>query len=406
VDLEIVHTSLPDTADGSGPYPVEADVSSLIGTKVTKATLHYDTGGGFLSKEMVYTGSGSGYLSSIPGVSAAGPVKYYLEAEDDQGNTERLPDGLGAEYFEFYVGYFNDIFADDFEINDNGWTHGGTGQDDWMRNVPTGNGGYDPAFAWSGAKVWGNDLGPSGYNGNYQSNVDNWLESPSIDCTGQTGVTLSYRRWLTVERSTKDQARIKVNGNTVYTNPASADLIDEAWELHTVDISAYADNNPDVKLRFTLTTDSNGVMGGWNIDDLHVGTQADPDPAALSASEIYIEASKGGAITLSLDGDASLAGRSYLVAASASGTQPGTPIGSVVLPLNWDFLTNFALINVNTPTFTNFLGVLDGSGDASAAFNAPVITDPAVIGITFDFAWITLSPIDYASNPVGILFVP
>ena len=272
--------------------------------------------------------------------------------------------------------------------------------------VVLSNGGYDPGFAWSGTKVWGNDLGMSGYNGIYQSNVNNWLESPSIDCTGETGVTLRYRRWLTVEKGTKDQAKILVNGTAVYSNPMATDLIDTAWELHTVDISAYANNNPDVKLRFTLTTDSNGVMGGWNIDDLHVGTQADPDPAALSASEILLKISTGGAITLTLDGDATQAGRTYLVAASVSGTQPGTQIGAITLPLNWDFITNFALLNVNTPAFTNFLGALDGNGDAVATFNVPVISDPAVIGLTFDFAWLTLNPIDFASNAVGVLFVP
>jgi len=406
LDLEIIHTPLPDTMQGFNPYPVNADVKSLIGSSVSKATLHYDIGSGFVSKEMAYTGTGDGYLSSIPGLYASGYVKYYIEAEDNQGYTERLPSGLEAEYFEFYVGHFNDIFADDFEINDNGWTHGGTGQDDWMRDVPTGNGGYDAGFASSGTKVWGNDLGISGYNGNYQSNVNNWLESPSIDCTGETGVTLRYRRWVTVEKGTKDQAKILVNGTAVYSNPLATDLIDTAWELHTVDISAYADNNPDVKLRFTLTTDSNGVMGGWNVDDLHVGTQADPDPATLSTSEILMKISTGGAITLTLDGDAAQAGRTYLVAASITGTQPGTQIGSITLPLNWDFLTNFALLNVNTAAFTNFLGALDGNGDAVATFNVPVISDPSVIGFTFNFAWLTLNPIDFASNAVGLLFVP
>jgi len=153
LDLDIQHTALTDSTDASGPYTVEADIASLIGSNITSATLHYDTGAGFDSKTMVPTGSGDTYISSIPGKPDYGTVKYYFEAEDDQGNWERLPDGFGAEYFQFFVGFVDDVFADDFEISDNGWTHNGTGQDDWQRDVCTGNGGYDPSQAASGRAV-------------------------------------------------------------------------------------------------------------------------------------------------------------------------------------------------------------------------------------------------------------
>lgn len=406
VDLEILHDPLPDTTDASGPYAVEAAVHSLIGTQVTQVTLFYDTGGGFASKVMVPEGAADLYLSSIPGKADPGEVRYYLEAQDDQGNMERLPGEMGEAYFQFYVGHFDEIFGDDFELGDNGWTHGGTGQDDWMRGEPTGNGGYDPDHPFSGAMVWGNDLGPSGWNGNYKPNVDNWLRSPAIDCSGQTGVVLRYRRWLTVQDANHDQARILVNGNEVYKNPAGGDLVDTEWVAHTVNLSPWADNNPDVRIRFTLTTDGSVEMGGWNIDDLHVGVESDPDPAALAASEVYVQASTGGTISFHLAGGASLGGRAYVVAASASGTDPGTPIGSVVLPLNWDALTNLVLANLNTPLFSGFLGTLDGNGEATAAFNPGPLSDPAVVGLTIHFAWITLVPVDYASNAVGLLFVP
>lgn len=406
LDLEIQHAALADSTDASGPYVVEADVSSLVSSNVTAVTLYYDTGSGFVSKSMVPSGSGDTYISSIPGKPDYGNVKYYFEAEDDQGNWERLPDGFSAEHFEFFVGYQDDVFADDFEINDNGWTHAGSGQDDWQRDVCTGNGGYDPSQAASGTKVWGNDLGPSGWNGIYQPNVNNYLESASIDCTGATGVQLRYRRWLTVQQGAADQATILVNGNEVFANSNFANHIDTEWVYHEIDISAYADNNPDVKLRFTLTTNSSVEMGGWNIDDLHVGTVSGGDVSALSSAEVYLQTSTGGSIDFALDGTAALANRIYVLVCSASGTSPGTPVGMVTLPLNWDVLTDICLANLNNPVFANFLGYLDGNGQALATLNLPAITHPSAVGLTLDFAWVTLSPIDYASNAAGILLVP
>ncbi len=406
VDLDIAHTVLADTTDVAGPYRVDADVSSLIGTNVVSVTLYYDVGGGFLSRQMVPSGTADGYVSSIPGLFGSGTVKYYIEAVDDQGYTEQAPAGMGPGYYQFFVGDFNSIWSDDFEISDNGWTHGGTGQDDWMRDVPTGNGGYDPADAYSGAKIWGNDLGPSGYNGNYSTNVNNWLESPAIDCSGQTGVYLRYRRWLTVEAGQYDQTRIQVNGNTVWQNDYSTDHIDTDWELHEIDISAYADNNPSVKIKFTLTTDGGVEYGGWNIDDLKVGMPGSGFVPDLYPEEIYFHAATGGSVDFNLNGDPSQSGRWYMLALSASGTTPGTQVGNVTIPLNQDQYTDLVLQWFNKPVFANFVGTLNGAGDAMATFNPPVITDPTLIGAPLHFAWFTILPVDYASVAVEVLIVP
>ena len=406
VDLDIAHAVVADTTNVAGPYRIDADVSSLIGNNVDSVTLYYDLGSGFVSRPMVPSGTGDGYISSIPGLFGSGPVKYYIEAIDDQGYTEQAPSGMGPGYYQFFVGDFNSIWSDDFEISDNGWTHGGTGQDDWMRDVPTGNGGYDPADAFSGTKIWGNDLGPSGYNGNYQPNVNNWLQSPNIDCSGQTGVHLRYRRWLTVESGQYDQAKIQVNGNTVWQNNISSDHIDTDWELHEIDISAYADNNPNVTIKFTLTTDGGTEFGGWNIDDLKVGMPGSGYTPDLYSGEVYFHAATGGSVAFNLNGDPSLSGRYYMLALSASGTSPGTQVGNVTIPLNRDQYTDLVLQYYNQNVFANFVGTLNGAGDASATFNPPVITDPTLIGAPLHFAWFTFWPVDYASVAVEVLIAP
>ena len=59
-------------------------------------------------------------------------------------------------------------------------------------------------------------------------------------------------------------------------------------------------------------------------------------PLPLVADEHELSLSAGGVQTMDLDADASLSNRFYLFLGSLSGTQPGTPSGSLVVPLNFD----------------------------------------------------------------------
>jgi hypothetical protein len=116
-----------------------------------------------------------------------------------------------------------------------------------------------------------------GYNlaGDYENSLpERHLTSTPIDCTGRTGVTLSFQRWLGVETSTYDHASISVsndgtNFSTIWQN--SGEISDVAWTAQSFDISAYADNQPTVYLRWTMgTTDSAWRYCGWNIDDVRL----------------------------------------------------------------------------------------------------------------------------------------
>jgi hypothetical protein len=175
----------------------------------------------------------------------------------------------------------NTVLADSFETADpadlDGWTHdtdctggGCDPQDDWQRGVPGGASTWDPAVAFDGSQIWANDLGGviggQPWDGNYRGGVDNWLESPPIDCSALRGTTLRFMRWLSVEDGAYDRAAIEVNGVEVWRNPVGADLIDTAWTPQEIDISAIADGNPDVRVRFTLTADGGLQYGGWAID--------------------------------------------------------------------------------------------------------------------------------------------
>ncbi len=413
VDLQIAHTALTDSTNSGGPYPLSATITSLTPATVASAELHWRVNGGsWQTKSMVKSTAANTWLSSIPGVSPSGNVDYYLFATDSAGNTEWLPSSLNAgdEFFSFTVGAVTTIFSDDFEAaGENGWTSVQVAtQNDWQKGTPQGKGGYDPNVAASGANARGNDLGIGNFNGIYQPNVDNYLESPAINCSGRTGVKLRFKRWLSVEDGTFDQARIQVNGTTVWTNPAtpggSAHTIDSSWTTQEVNVAAQADNNPSVKIRFRLTSDGGLEFGGWTVDDVQLRTLGAGTAGSLVASERYLSASAGGSVGLTLNAGAANAGRTYVIGLSVTGDAPGTPLGSVTVPLVFDAATTLCFSLLNTPSFANFAGVLPGSGIATATLNLPAIADPSLPGLTIWLAGFTAGPTNFASNSVAVTF--
>jgi hypothetical protein len=165
-----------------------------------------------------------------------------------------------------FVGKFDTVFADDMEGSDNGWTHGYfESTDDWQHGQPTGGSLSDPDSAHSGIKVWGNNL-----SGNYPDMVYNYLESPVINCLNMEKTRLWFYRWLAVEKSEWDTAAIYVNDNLVWMNSHIYDNIDYQWQFQDIDISAYADSNLSVQVRFELNSDEGLHLGGWNIDDFAI----------------------------------------------------------------------------------------------------------------------------------------
>jgi hypothetical protein len=185
-----------------------------------------------------------------------------------------------------------DLFTDDFEGGDNGWTHAAVrNMDDWEHDVVVQDSATDPPSAFSGTLVWGNDLG-GGSNGNYARNSECYLESPSFDCSLVSRVLIAYRRWLSVEDGDFDHARVIVNGVRVWENPAGADFIDTAWTYVEHDISAIAAGNPAVQVRFSMDSDAGLQYGGWTLDDFRLFTRVSvcegargcetlPTPAAI-----------------------------------------------------------------------------------------------------------------------------
>jgi hypothetical protein len=273
---------LVDTKDEAGPYGVQVQAASLIGGSISSVVLKYSVNGGAYQNLPMTLNSGSLYTVLVPGIASPAKVRYYASVTDNLGNTALFPKAGAGAALSFAIGVQKIFYFDNLEQpTDNGWTHAQvTNQDDWQKGSPAGKSGssqgvswQDPTGAYSGTRIWANDLGNtiSGttWNGSYKASVSNWIRSPQINCSQASGSILAFKRWLSVEASQFDRAAIKVNGAQVWLNPTS-NITDTQWTDFEVDISAQADHNSAVQLEWSLVTDGGLELGGWAFDDVTI----------------------------------------------------------------------------------------------------------------------------------------
>ncbi|TAH35484.1 MAG: M20/M25/M40 family metallo-hydrolase [Planctomycetota bacterium] len=357
VTMTLTHSPIPDQQSESGPYLATLTAVSQNGESVSAVDLLYRVNGGaWQALPMSPAGPPDQWAAGIPGQPSPAFVDYYLVATDTGGNQAWLPEGFspGESWYSFVVGIARQIVFNDFEgATDEGWTHTQVAQqDDWARGTPQGK-SDDPAAAYSGARCWGNDLGiQSNFDGNYEANVNNRLESPVFDLSGETGVRLRFQRWLNVEDGTYDHARIYVLEagvwNKVWENPASGDVHDSRWTEFDLDISAFADNNAGARVRFEMVSDGGLEYGGWNLDDF----------------ELWSVGPVGGADTILLTGSTS-----GVVGGTVSYSFSNAPASSPYW-IYYSFRRTGTTINghafdIGTPFFTATTGTTTGAGTAS-----------------------------------------
>jgi len=184
----------------------------------------------------------------------------FVNLTDHKGDTTRAVsldvDAMGRQYF--------------FPIDsDPGWTCEG----EWAFGQPTGGGSHsgDPDSGHSGVNVYGYNLA-----GDYANSMPEYaLTSAAVDCRGLAEVELRFRRWLGVERSAFDHARIYASNDgadwtLIWENPNTT-ISENAWTQVNYDISAVADDQQTVYIRWTMgTTDTSTSYPGWNIDDIEI----------------------------------------------------------------------------------------------------------------------------------------
>ncbi len=169
-----------------------------------------------------------------------------------------------------------------------GWSYG----IGWAYGVPQGMGsgtialpGTDPTSGRTGSNVVGYNLAGNYFADTPRRNMVTRYPDGSggfvgIDCSNLHTVSLRFWRWLGVESSSFDRAAIEVsndgtNYTVIWSNPA-ATIVDTAWTHHEFDISALADHQENVYIRFVMgPTDETVQLFGWNIDDLEIWGIAD-----------------------------------------------------------------------------------------------------------------------------------
>ena len=297
--LELAHEGLENQGSGVDGYGIEAELVNLapLCTEIGDAEIRvfYSTDGGEDYNSVELSLDDDWVEGSIPGQEDGTIVHYYLQAETEGGDLIWSPSGGSITPFTFLVGEMETIYCNDFEDDDGGFTHEllsgeeTEGADDWQWGAAGGLGG-DPDFAWSGSRLWGNDISPDQqWNGEYQNDKHNRLTSVPIQVEGYDRLVLEYRRWLTVEDGYYDQARILANGETVWENHATSRSNgeehhqDEQWIQHVVELPE-PDEDGNIEIAWDLETDGGLSMGGWNIDDVCVKGIVLPDDGDVSSS--------------------------------------------------------------------------------------------------------------------------
>lgn len=263
VDVDITHTYIGDLI---------IELESPNGTVVR---LHNRTGGSANDINTTYADSGAtapdgpGALADYILETTAGD--WVLTVSDNAGSDTGLlnswtvrisPTATGCEIPELIYSYPLDTNP--------GWSTQGL----WAYGTPLGLGSHnkDPNAGHTGSSVYGYNL-----YGDYTNNMAStqYLTTTAIDCSNLLATQLRFYRWLGIEASSFDHATIEVSndGSTWYIvwQHSTAALGDTSWQYKTYDISAVADGQSTVYLRWGIgPTDSGITYPGWNIDDVEI----------------------------------------------------------------------------------------------------------------------------------------
>jgi hypothetical protein len=188
---------------------------------------------------------------------------YFTNTTDHLGDATRqvqLAIGSGTLQYEWTL--------DD----DPGWTTAG----DWEFGPATAGGSYngDPEDAYTGTNVYGYNIG-----GDYTGGLPaTYLTTTAIDCSGLYNAQLTFQRWLGVESiNDRDEATVEVgNDQTGWTvlwraTDTGQTISDSSWHLQTFDISAVADGQSAVYIRWGMgPTGARFNYPGWSVDDVEI----------------------------------------------------------------------------------------------------------------------------------------
>ncbi len=205
----------------------------------------------------------------ITGLDQCLDYSYMVISTDDAGYT--VQDDNSGVYYSFTTKVRVYVLNENMD-SDPGWSVEG----DWAWGDPTGGPsgpGHDPSSGMDGANVYGTNL-----SGAYAGGSAYHLTTPALDCSASVGTELSFYRWLAIDEYGADQCSVSVSNDgaawhLLYENPNS-NFYEYRWTKVVYDISAWADGEPEVYIRWTMGPAGTGSVGGWNIDNVEVSHAA------------------------------------------------------------------------------------------------------------------------------------
>lgn len=200
------------------------------------------------------------------------PLYYSAKVQFTDGSVMTLPDNLADSFYTVYQGQTVELYCTDFEERSpfaDGWTTASEGKSRWQWGEAEAGAGTDPPVAYSGTRIFAQGIGSD-----YAPETVSSVSLPPIDVGQYSDVRLQFRRWLAVEDSHFDQARVTVNGRQAWINftansgdESSIHHIDKEWRFQDVGVSGYAPGHT-IRAGFDLTTDGGLELGGWALDDV------------------------------------------------------------------------------------------------------------------------------------------
>ena len=158
------------------------------------------------------------------------------------------------------AGVNGDLFEDDMENGANGWEGFTCGPDGCSRESLWA---LTTASSRSGAYAWTDS--PSG---NYQNDLNVFLQSPIIDLTRVKSATLVFWHRFDIA-SGGDGGIVYVNwGDSEWTEIRRFTGTNLTWQQTSIDLTPFGGQS--IRLTFQLYADATGTAAGWYIDDVAV----------------------------------------------------------------------------------------------------------------------------------------
>lgn len=266
-------TGFSPVGDLGGPFTPSSQVYTL-----TNYAHQSSTWTASVDQPWISLSSSSGTLSASESISltvalndkaielAAGNQTATLTITNTTtGRTQERPITLYVNPLPIYVSSLD---------TDPGWTRTG----EWAFGIPKGLGGdfygqADPKSGATGTQVFGINL-----EGDYlaQPGQAQYLTAGPYDLSGHKETKLRFQRWLNSDYQSWVYATVEVSSdgnswNTVWDN-GTTPYNEAAWTKVEYDISAYADNQSTVYIRWGHRVANSGsyAYSGWNVDDIQI----------------------------------------------------------------------------------------------------------------------------------------